>query len=109
MFVFQLVRAGKITEDSPEESSTSTPSSSSSSSSDNELTTSRHDSGLADSVSTQEDADSSLQGMSFRQVSTESDVFMETDDGCEDANRQSFGGQDAKRRSLKRQRSSDSD
>ena len=100
MFFIQDVRAGRINADSPEESSVSTPaSSSSSSSSDNEELYNRHDSGLADSVSTQEDADISLQGMSFRQVSTESDVFINTDEGC----------QDAKRQSLKRQRSLDSD
>ena len=99
MFFFQAVRAGRINADSSEESSVSTPPSSSSSSPDNEELYNRHDSGLADSVSTQEDADISLQGMSFRQVSTESDVFMDTDEGC----------QDAKRQSLKRQRSLDSD
>ena len=82
------VRAGRM-EDSTEESSISTPSSSLSppSSSEDEVTAFRHDSGLADSVSTQEDTDISLQEILFRQVSMESNVFaMDTNEGCQDAN-----------------------
>lgn len=100
------VRTGKLFASDDEDASVSTPSSPKSSlSSDEEPTNLRHDSGLADSVSTPDDADIWFQNLSFRQVSTESAVFDLGLDSCPEPETGTQPG----RKSLKRQRSLDSD
>ena len=105
--VFQDVRSGRLFHSDstePEESSNGSSTSSSSNSMDATLAQDLRDSGIAESVSTQDDMDLSFNSLSFRQTSTESEVdsvFL-TMSGDHDIHTDT-------RQSLKRHHSSDSD